>query len=269
MTKKEEIDRNGWILVKNVFSTKEINILREEVLAEKNHLGDLLSSKLLSKTLIDQRLINIFKECLGSNSLYYFGDSSFSINREGKGGFHKDSKDRDKKDSKEFTDINYSLLRMGVYLQDHSISSKGLCLRTGSHLQQSTGKGKIVNVKSEIGDVVVWKLTTTHSANAGVVSLFPNFSFHPRVARLFPDFLKQKATNPRIAIFSCFGLKDDYANAYRDYLKTRQYAIERWAASNYSEEVIYELNKRNVEVYTDFNLKEIDMKQVNEKYKQI
>jgi hypothetical protein len=269
MNKKEEIDKNGWILIKNIFTPEEIDNLRNDVLKEKNHQGDLLSSQLLSKIITDERLLNIYKECLGSDTIYYFGDSSFSINRPGKGGFHKDSKDRDKKNSMEFKDVNYSLLRMGIYLQDHSISSKGLCLRDKSHLQQSTGKGKMINVKSEIGDILIWKLTTTHSANAGVISLFPNYSFHPRVARLFPDFLKQKAVDPRIAIFTCFGLKDEYANSYREYLKTREYAVERWAASNYSEDVLSKLKNLNVDVYTDFNLKEIDTTKISAGYKQI
>jgi hypothetical protein len=266
---KTEIDRNGYILIKNVFSTAEIDKIRADVIKEKDHEGDLLSSKLLASVIKDERILNIFKECLGSEELYYFGDSSLSINRAGKGGFHKDSLDRDKKDTKEFTDINYSLLRLGIYMQDHSKSSRGLCLRSTSHLYQSTGKGKIINVKSEVGDVVIWKLTTTHSANAQVVSLFPNYGFHPLVARFIPDFLKQKAVNPRVVLFMCFGLKDDYAIKYREYLKTRQYAIDRWTKSKYTEENIAAMKKLNVEVYNDFNIDEIDTNKVNVEYKQV
>jgi len=269
MNKIEQIDKYGYILIKNVFSLDEIDNLRDIALNEKNHHGDLLSSKTLSKVLMDKRVLDIFKECLGSDTLYYFGDSSISINREGKGGFHKDSKDRDKKDSKEFKDVNYSLLRMGIYLQDYSKYSKGLCLRSESHLYQSIGKGKIINIKSEIGDVLIWKLTTTHSANAGVISLFPNYSFHPNVAKLFPDFLKQKSYNPRTAIFMCFGLEDNYAVDYREYLKTRQYAIDRWKESRYDEEDISYLNKLGVTVYNGFDINEIDKEKVSVSYKQI
>ena len=269
MTKKEEIDEKGYILIKNVFSTKEIDIIRKNALAEDGIKCDLLASDRLSSVMMDERILNIFKECLGSESLYYFADSNLSINKAGKGGFHKDSTNRHKKDSKEFTDINYSLLRAGIYLQDHANSSRGLCLREGSHLHQSCGVGKILNVKSEIGDVVIWKLSTTHSANAQIISMFPNTSFHPLIARFVPDFLKQEAASPRAVLFMCFGLKDDYAIEYREYLKTRQYAVDRWVHSNYSEETVVKMNALGVELYDGFNIDEIDKEKVNELYKQV
>jgi hypothetical protein len=269
MTKKEQIDKDGYILIKNVFSTEEVDLLRSKVMHEADHHGDLLSSEKLASVIMDERLLNIFKECLDSKKLYYLTDSSLSINRAGKGGFHKDSTNRHKKDSKEFTDINYSLLRMGIYLQDHANSSRGLCLREKSHLHQSCNIGKIINVKSEIGDVVIWKLTTTHSANAQVISMFPSTSFHPLIARFVPDFLKQEATSPRLALFMCFGLKDDYSEEYCDYLKTRQYAVDRWIQSNYSKDVISKINTLGVEVYNDFNIEEIDKEKINILYKQL
>jgi hypothetical protein len=269
MTKKEEIDKKGYILIKNVFSSEEIDIMRANAVAEEGLQGDLLSSDKLSSVMMDERILNIFKECLGSESLYYFADSNLSINKAGKGGFHKDSTNRHKKNSKEFTDINYSLLRAGIYLQDHAKSSRGLCLRAESHLHQSCGIGRIINVKSEIGDVIIWKLTTTHSANAQVISMFPNTSFHPLIARFVPDFLKQEAASPRVALFLCFGLKDEYAIEYREYLKTRQYALDRWVHSNYSEETVAKMNALGVEIYDGFYIDEIDKNKVNELYKQV
>jgi hypothetical protein len=269
MTKKEQIDKDGYILIKNVFTSEEVDIMRANAVAEEGLQGDLLSSDKLASVMMDERVLNIFKECLGSEKLYYFSDSNLSLNRPGKGGFHKDSTNRDKKDTEEFTDINYSLLRMGIYLQDHANSSRGLCLREGSHLHQSCSVGKILNVKSEIGDVVIWKLTTTHSANAQVISMFPNTSFHPLIARFVPDFLKQEAANPRAVLFMCFGLKDDYAIEYREYLKTRQYAVDRWEHSNYSEETVAKMNALGVEIYDGFNIDEIDKNKVNELYKQV
>ncbi len=269
MTKKEQINKDGYILLKNVFTTEEIDIIRKNSLEEEGLIADLLSSAKLSSVLMDERILNIFKECLGSDSLYYFSDSNLSINKAGKGGFHKDSTNRHKKDSKEFTDINYSLLRAGIYLQDHAKSSKGLCLRDGSHLDHSCGTGKIINVKSEIGDVIIWKLSTTHSANAQVISMFPNTSFHPLIARFVPDFLKQEAASPRVVLFMCFGLKDDYAEEYIEYLKTRQYAVDRWEHSNYSTETVAKMNALGVELYDGFNIDKIDKNKVNELYKQL
>ena len=110
MTKKEQIDKHGWIIIKNVFTKEEINTFRDYAEKDKSHKGDLLSAKLLSKIIVDERIINICKESTGSDSLVYFGDSTMSYNTS-LSGFHKDSKDRFKKDSDEFKDKNYSLLR--------------------------------------------------------------------------------------------------------------------------------------------------------------
>ena len=96
MNKKEQIDKKGWLLIKNVFNSDEINSFRKYAIQEKNHKGDLLSSNVLSKLLTDARIIQIFKDCLESDDIYYFGDSSISIDSTGN-GFHKDSKDREKK----------------------------------------------------------------------------------------------------------------------------------------------------------------------------
>ena len=268
MAKKEQIDEHGWVIIKNVFTKEEINIFRDFAEKDKSHVGDLLSAEFLSKIILDDRIINIFKECTGNDKLVYFGDSTLSYNSH-LCGFHKDSKDRHNKDSVEFKDKNYSLLRLGVYLQDHSEHSKGLCLRSDSHLHQSVHKGKIVNVKSEVGDVIVWKLTTTHSPNADIVSLFPNYSFHPKLTKLLPSFLKKKSMDPRLALFMGFGVEDQYTKDYIEYLKTRQYAITRWENSSYNEEDIAIMAQKNVKVISDFRLDEIDPEKVSVSYKQV
>ena len=268
MTKREQIDEHGWMVIKNVFTKAEIDVFRDYAEKDKRHIGDLLSAKFLSKIILDERIINIYKECIGIDKLIYFGDSTLSYNTK-LSGFHKDSKDRDKKESAEFSDKNYSLLRLGIYLQDHSKHSKGLCLRSDSHLHQSIHKGKIINVKSEVGDVIVWKLTTTHSPNADIISLFPNYSFHPGLTKRLPSFLKRKSIEPRLALFMGFGIEDQYTRDYIEYLKTREYAITRWKNSIYSEEVIASMEKKNVKVVTDFNIGEIDQEKLNTKFKQV
>lgn len=268
MTKKEQIDKHGWVLVKNVFSPDEINKFREFAEQDKNHKGDLLSANQLSKLISDKRIIDIFKECTGSDKLVYFGDSTLSYNTS-LSGFHKDSKDRDNVDSIEFKDPEYSLLRLGVYLQDHSKHSKGLCLRSDSHLYHSIEKGKIINVKSEVGDVIVWKLTTTHSPNAEIISLFPNHAFHPGLTKRLPDFLKKKSISPRLAVFMGFGVDDQYTRDYVDYLKTREYAIARWRESDYVEDAVRSMESQNVEVITDFDIDHVDEKSLNKNYKQV
>jgi hypothetical protein len=268
MTKKEQIDKHGYMVIKNVFTNKEIDIFRGYAEKDKNHNGDLLSAKFLSKIITDERIISIYKEATGQDNLVYFGDSTLSYNTS-LSGFHKDSKDRQNKDSIEFKDKNYSLLRLGIYLQDHSKHSKGLCLRSDSHLHQSIDKGKILNVKSEVGDVIIWKLTTTHSPNAEIISLFPNYAFHPGLTKRLPAFLKKKSISPRLALFMGFGVEDHYTEDYIEYLKTREYAIKRWEDSHYDQENIAVLEKKNVRVLTDFNIADVNLDNLNTNFKQV
>lgn len=268
MSLNEEINKNGWIIAKNVFSSKEINKFRELALKDANHKGDLLSSQFLAEVITDNRILDLVKECLGSESLYYFGDSSASINVK-TSGFHKDSRDRENMDSPEFKDLGYSLLRIGVYLQDHTTHSKGLCLRDKSHLMPQVSKGKIINVKTEVGDVIIWKLTTTHSANADIISLFPNYSLNPKITRMLPQFLKLKSITPRIALFACFGKKDNYADSYFEYLKTRSYAVERWKQSSYTDDNILKMKKNNVFIDTSFDVNSINSDKINDGYVQL
>jgi hypothetical protein len=66
MTKKEHLDKFGWILIKNVFDEKEIKNFREYADKDKDHKGDLLSSNSLSKVITETRIIDLMKDCLGS-----------------------------------------------------------------------------------------------------------------------------------------------------------------------------------------------------------
>jgi hypothetical protein len=268
MSLHEEINKNGWVIAKNVFNSEEINQFREWALNDTNHKGDLLSSKTLSEVITDKRLLDIIKECLGTESLFYFGDSSVSINVRNR-GFHKDSRDRENINSPEFKDIDYSLLRIGIYLQDHTKHSKGLSLKDKSHLIPQISKGKIINVKSEVGDVIIWKLTTTHSANADILSLFPNLDLNPKITKMIPNIFKLKAIDPRIAFFACFGKQDKYSESYIDYLKTRAYAVERWKESTYTNENILKMKKNDVIVDTSFDVKDINSANVHEGYVQL
>lgn len=268
MTTKEQIDTHGWALIKNVFTAKEIETFRTYAEQDKNHTGDLLSAKNLSKIITDERVIRIFKGATEKDKLVYFGDSVLSYNTS-LSGFHKDSKDRENVHSIEFKDKNYSLLRLGIYLQDHSKHSKGLCLRSKSHLNQSIHKGKIINVKSEVGDVIIWKLTTTHSPNADLISLFPDYAFHPGLTKRLPNFLKKKSISPRLALFMGFGVEDHYTEEYIAYLKTRAYAIQRWKDSNYRQSDIEALEKKKVKVLTDIDFSGINLAELNTNYKQV
>ncbi len=82
------------MVIKNVFTKEEIGTFRDYAEKDKNHNGDLLSAKFLSKIITDERIISIYKEVRGHDNLvYFFFDSTLSYNTS-LSGFHKDSKDR-------------------------------------------------------------------------------------------------------------------------------------------------------------------------------
>ena len=197
---------------------------------------------------------------MNTDEIVYFGDSTVSIDVEAS-GFHKDSRDRKIK-SKEFTDQNYSLVRAGIYLQDHSKHPGGLIIRDKSHLVKSVHKGKIINVPSQMGDLVVWKLTTTHSANASYLKALPSLPFHPYLTKVIPKSLFEPPIRPRIAIFSTYGKKDHHLERYIEYLKTREYFADKILHTSYTPDQIEAYRQLGVEVL------EIDKEELKESQEQ-
>jgi len=258
MTKKEHIDKKGWVLYKNVFTPDEIKAIRKKALVNSDNSTDLLSNKLLKDVLLDSRVTDIYAELLDVKELVYYGDSTFTTNIKGD-GFHKDSRVRFNRKSDEWNGKEYSLIRMAIYLQDHSKHSGGISLREGSHFYPDLNKGKIKNIRTEIGDVVLWKMTTTHSANAWIFKWFPNYFLSPRIMRRLPKFLMQSVEKPRIALFVTFGKNDHYMHNLIDYLKTRKCALTRWYNSKYDSTQIEDFKKNNVTVLipSDEELKSI------------
>jgi hypothetical protein len=246
MSLKKEINEKGYLICKKVFFPDEIQSFREAAIRGGKFPGDLLSDDFFKDVLLHDRLLEKFREIIETEKLFYFGDSSITIDRKGN-GFHKDSRDRKKDESIDWND-DYSLIRCGIYLQDHTKHSGGLCLREGSHKFSSTNKGRILNIKSEVGDVVFWKLTTTHSANARTLKHFPNVYLHPRIERRLPGALMQPFPRPRIAVFITFGKDDNHLSRYIEMLKTRKYMFRKWKATHHTDEQLAAARSKGVHV---------------------
>lgn len=265
---KKSLDINGWAVCKNLFTPSEIDDFRKYALDSRDFKSDLLSHPSLKKILLDERILNLTKEVLGNDEIYYFGDSTVSINPK-KSGFHKDCVDRKDKTGRDWEDT-YTVIRLGIYLQDHKKHSGGLCLRDKSHHDISVNKGKIVNVKSEVGDVIIWKLTTTHSANANILRFIPSVSLHPRIARKLPSFVFEPTVRPRIALFLTFGKEDIHSERFIKFLASRQYMVDKWEKIKYSADDIHDARSKGIKIMNPATmLKSVDKKTLNEEYKQI
>ncbi|MGQ0829622.1 MAG: phytanoyl-CoA dioxygenase family protein [Bacteroidota bacterium] len=258
---QKKFQSNGYLLVPKVFSGSEIEQFRKLVYEQyeidkskkldfqlpnlpskaKYNKGDLLSKEKLYPILLDERILKIARTILGSNDIIYFGDSSYQIGT-GLRGFHRDNIDR--------TDLNgpdwkgeYTLIRLGIYLQNHKDYSGGLKIKEGSH---KNADGKAVFVGNEIGDVAVWSLKTLHSGNAVRLKFFPDFSINKAGREgMVPAFLKKDQQHERLSLFMTFALKSSHLNRYiNEYSLKRNDTLENLRASKYSPDAL-ELAKQN------------------------
>lgn len=262
---KQSFDRDGYLVVKNVFTAEEIKQLRDAAYQQykidqlknlsfqipnlptkaKYAKGDLLSKELLHKTLLDERILKIARTILGQDDLIYFGDSSYQIGT-GLRGFHRDNIDRTDLTGPDWQG-DYTLVRIGIYLQDHKNYSGGLKIKLGTH---KNADGKPVFVDSEVGDVALWSLKTIHSGNAVRLKLFPNYSINTSgKENMIPAFLKKEEQQERISLFMTFALKSKHLDRYiNEYTLKRKDAIEHAKASIYTPEAVELAKKKNVEV---------------------
>ena len=262
---KKSFEENGYLVVKNVFTKEEIEQFREEAYRQyeldkkelltfqlpnlptkaKYSKGDLLSKKLLNHVLLDERILSIGRTILGSEQLFYFGDSSYQIGT-GLRGFHRDNIDRTNLDGPDWQG-EYTLIRVGIYLQDHKNYSGGLKVKLGTH---KNADGKPIFVDTEVGDVGVWSLKTQHSGNAVRLKLFPNYSINTSgKENIIPSFLKKEQQKERISLFMTFALKSSHLDRYiNEYTLKREDTLAHARASKYDEKVLEIAKQKNVVV---------------------
>jgi hypothetical protein len=262
---KEKFEKDGYLLVPSVFSSDEINQFRalayEQYEIDKNknltfslpHLptqakynrGDLLSKEKLHSILLDDRIVQIARTILGTNDIVYFGDSTYQIGT-GIRGFHRDNIDR--------TDLTgpdwqgeYTLIRIGIYLQNHKEYSGGVKVKVGSH---KNADGKAILVGNETGDVALWSLKTLHSGNAVRLKLFSEFSInHSKIERFVPNFFKKDQQLERISLFMTYAVKSSHLDRYiNEYSLKREDTVANLKASLFSESALALAKQKNIAV---------------------
>jgi hypothetical protein len=240
--------RDGFTLVRSVFQPDEVERLRATVIAIRERqaranllirvegfpenvilLGDLPGMpefRRLDYVVFDPRIVSCAKQILGSEVVYY-GDAT-AQSGEGQRGFHKDNVDRADPGGLDWLG-DYTVIRFGIYLQDHERHSGGLTVRKGSHRIVSRHLGRAVNVPNRAGDVVIWNMRASHSGNAVRLRGLPGLTLPPRVETMIPRTLRMPAQRERISIFLSLGKpgnhldringyqlgREDYLNQYR------------------------------------------------------
>lgn len=273
----EQFRRDGFQVIANVFSRDEVEAMRQAV---RGVIGaetgittrDLLSIPALRPVLLDDRMLRLARLALGTRPCYY-GDSSANIGMGQASVWHKDNADRNDAHGPDFRGP-YTVLRFGLYLQDHARYSGGVNVRQGSHRPQpgrDLHAGETVYVASQPGDVVMWPLTMTHAAK-GVQLRFPRrWTVEPspqphlpgrlpkladRLARRIgtqldplPGLLLCPPHPCRMAIFMDFAQRGPHLDRNLAFLKTREYMVEIWRNSQYDAEALAALQGKDVELY--------------------
>jgi len=260
---KEQIDKEGYIVIPNVFSSKEIDDIALRVKSSLNDenkkiyiknskkenfvvINDFLSMPKLEELdwiVLNERIVNIMKKLI-NGPLCYFGESSAQIGT-GLRGFHKDNVSRDNVDHDDWKS-NYDVFRVGLYAQDTESYSGGLQIRKKSHLVASRWSGRPINLRLKKGGIIIWKLTLTHSGNTLIPRFFPNFPYLlPRLASMMPHWLFLPYEMDRVALFFTFGAtKSTHTNNYIEYRKSR----EDWYPFKQSLNIKKVANERMVDI---------------------
>src|SRR5271155_1196404 len=142
------LGERGYAIVRQLFDAEEIQSLRasaQEAVAEGEREGlvtsrpgvegtmrhdtrDLLSISQLRHVLLDQRVVEVVRELLGGEPVY-FGDSSVRIGKNGERGWHRANVNRRRgRGGPDWRDP-YPVLGCGLYLQDLAHHSGGLAVR--------------------------------------------------------------------------------------------------------------------------------------------
>jgi|SRR5215475_9210075 len=242
--------RDGYAIIRNVYTPQEIAALRKDVFASRDsNQGprDLLSNPRLRRVLTDGNMIEVSRRLLGSDDIWYAGDSSYTINS-GQRGYHKDNTDRKDPKAPDWTNGRYTILRFGIYLQDHYRHTGGLNLRVGSHTTTDHSFGPTLYVRTRPGDLAVWSLCTTHSGNGALLRFTPWKYPEPSMVSKLPKWSVAKPDGDRIAVFAAMGLDDAHHHRYIDYLKSRTYIINAVRNSVYDDEALAEADKAGLKV---------------------
>ena len=146
---RDQFDRDGYVIKRDVFSAAEIEELRTRAYAAAARYGmdpaqpsttegfflpaDLSALPELSHLLTDERVVSLARELVGDTPIY-FRDSAVVLGGKER-GWHKDNRNADRFDpAREDWQGDYPLIRMGIYCEDHRRHSGGLSLRKGSHV---------------------------------------------------------------------------------------------------------------------------------------
>ena len=256
--------RDGYLILKNMFSPAEFASMREDVFASLKGreqggepVVDALADRHLQHWVYDERFVQVAKKLLGGDKLAYYGDGGYAVVGHGYtpgkdvGGWHRDNTDRSDLDAPDWKG-RYSLVRFGLYLQDHSSKSGGLIVRRDSHNQVLRGWNAHLHdryLNTGIGDAGVWSMRIQHAGLGRCIRGFPSLPLGPYLQNKLPEFM-QAPFPPveRTGFWISYALDDQHLERHCEYLLNRSERLAMWAEALYSPEVIAHCNAAGLKV---------------------
>jgi hypothetical protein len=186
MTNLEKYKKDGFFIVKRVFTLAEINHFRkitEDYFSKGSGFSNsdgVTQPEFISipelihfnKILETPKLITELTNILGD---YRFcKHSDLAMNR--KVGWHKDGlngkyKEFEKHGPWEKIEAPYKIAKVLIYLQDHTNESEwehALSVKIGSHLVDNLVQGKDFNLRPSLGDIIIFDQRLTHQAKYNI-----------------------------------------------------------------------------------------------------
>jgi hypothetical protein len=176
------LDKNGFMIIPEVFSSEQIQKMRDISLNYFKEGGGFSNAGGFAKpdwikderlrSLVDlynmEEIKQIVSSCVGE-SVEFAEHNDLHLNRSV--GWHKD---RLNGSAREF-EINspweeiggqtMKIYKVNLYLQDHAKNSDGLTVRVGSHKFPQINRGIIRQIKPSLGDIVLFDQRISHKAS--------------------------------------------------------------------------------------------------------
>ena len=182
MIAKDKFYSDGYSLCRKILNKSVIDSLSLE-LSKFARLGRnpyIYESEVIQSVVFGREIQKLSAQILGDRYIYLPDYSFNALNFWSAFGWHKDSVDRYDMNGPDWDSNEFPIIRFGIYLGDYTLNTGSLGIQKGSNkgvLYANSG----INVKTMPGDIVVWPLTTTHTANSPAFKLFPKTALTPLI----------------------------------------------------------------------------------------
>lgn len=171
---QDTIERQGYVIARNLLPQKEVEMLREGLLSHFSRqwqwegLGKhqpRAASEIpgISWLFAHPAIVDVFRTLTGSSQPVFTGNADAHMNM--LSWWHKDTGEANGGcfEGDYFDRQHVRVYRAGIYLQDHHADGHGLQVRPGSHRTRAADQGLIETLSTRAGDVIFFDPRLSHA----------------------------------------------------------------------------------------------------------